>query len=160
MDSIIDDITRTLREDLISIVEKITSVYSRDAIVKSMLHSLPEYKALVEENIRLKTLQEEVRIIITEKCDVKTTLPSEGVSYTNIQERLNEWSDKFEEFIDNIDQDDPIIESINQLKEDFDEEFSVNFKYKNIVTSIINVSDNSGTDDEVEVERQSLPDTN
>ena len=160
MVSIIDDITRTLREDLISIVEKMTSAQCLDVIVRSVMHSLPEYKALVEENIRLKTLQEEVRIIITEKCDVKTTLPSEGVSYTNIQERLNEWSDKFEEFIDNIDQDDPIIESINQLKEDFDEEFSVNFKYKNIVTSIINVSDNSGTEDEVEVERQSLPDTN
>ena len=155
MDSVIHDICETLRTELSSIVEKLTLSQSRDAIVRSMLHSLPEYKELVEENIRLKSLQEEVRIIITEKSNIRP--PEDGNLIMNnlIQRRLNEWSDKFEEFIDNMDQTDPIIDSLNQMKEDFDTEFSLNFndeKLNNIVNTMIDVSDDSSIEDEIQNE--------
>ena len=155
MDSVIDDICETLRTEVSSIVEKLTSSRSRDAIVRSMLHSLPEYKELVEENIRLKSLQEEVRIIITEKSDIRPTEDGNLIMNNLIQRRLTEWSDKFEEFIDNMDQSDPIIDSLNQMKDDFDTEFSLHFndkKFNNIVKTMIDVSDDSSIEDEIQNE--------
>lgn len=150
MDNIIDDICETFQKELSSVVEKLIITRYRDDIVRRVIQSLPDYKLLVEENTRLMSLQDNVRITITEKS---VAAPQEcGIL---LKSSLNKWRDNLEAFIDNMNQNDTNIVSFNQLKEDFDTEFSLYFNDNKIVTNTIELSDDSSLEDDICIDNDS-----
>ena len=151
IDDICELINKTVRAALTPFIERIKTLECRDTIIKNVLYSLPEYNEIVEENLKFKSSKDDVKIVITEKCDKKNFSSKEFNLNTSADFQMHflDWSNKLEEFIDNLDQNDPIIESLNQLKDEFDSDFATNFK-NNYINTInrSEIAEDSSSDSE------------